>query len=504
MEALAAEALAKLGLAPGELLLERYELGGLLGAGAMGIVFEARQVILDQPVAVKMLVGAADDARAEARFVREARALAKIKSPHVARVLDAATVRGIPCIVLERLRGIDLHEWLKTRGPLSVSNACTLARQAADALGEAHRSGIVHRDLKPSNVFVVEERGLIAAKILDFGVAKLMTGFDQESRMATRSIAGTPDYMAPEQIDGLEDLDGRADVWSLGVLLYELVTGHRPFKGATFSPLIRQITAEPHEPLLAHAPSIDPRFAAVVDRCLAKSRADRFASMAELGGALVPFEVAGEAERAASLIAEAIASPSRVVSVRTGSSSSSSREAFSQTMRVDESLAAKGSPASVATAASIAPAPQRASAQPAPSVSAPASPVVRSSGRSPWIALAAVAVAAGVVVVALGARSSSVTPSAPAAAVPVVTAAPSTSHAAAPAAPAEVDTAPTEGAPKPIAPAALSAASPDASTAPSQPRPAARPLPAVPAAPVAPSAPKKAAPAHAPALLEER
>lgn len=142
-------------------------------------------MILDQPVAVKMLVGAADDSRAEARFVREARALAKIKSPHVARVLDAATVRGVPCIVLERLRSIDLHEWLKTRGTLSVSNACTLARQAADALGEAHRAGIFHRDLKPSNVFVVEERGLIAAKILDFGVAKLMAGFDHESRMAT-------------------------------------------------------------------------------------------------------------------------------------------------------------------------------------------------------------------------------------------------------------------------------------------------------------------------------
>jgi serine/threonine-protein kinase len=176
-------------------LLERYELGGLLGAGAMGIVFEARQVILDQPVAVKMLVGAADDSRAEARFVREARALAKIKSPHVARVLDAATVRGVPCIVLERLRSIDLHEWLKTRGTLSVSNACTLARQAADALGEAHRAGIFHRDLKPSNVFVVEERGLIAAKILDFGVAKLMAGFDHESRMATldrrREVRGT-------------------------------------------------------------------------------------------------------------------------------------------------------------------------------------------------------------------------------------------------------------------------------------------------------------------------
>jgi eukaryotic-like serine/threonine-protein kinase len=335
-DVLAAEALAKLGLAPGELLLERYELGSLLGAGAMGLVFEARQVILDQPVAVKMLVGAAEDARAEARFLREARALAKIKSPFVARVLDAATVKGIPCIVLERLQGLDLHDWLKGHGVLSVPNTATLARQCCDALGEAHRAGIVHRDLKPSNVFVVADRGVISAKILDFGVAKLMTGFDPESRNATRSIAGTPDYMAPEQIDGVEDLDGRADVWSLGVMMYELVSGRRPFDGATFSALVRQVTAEPHAPLAVVAPGVDARFAAIIDRCLAKDRAARFASMDELAAELEPFEDRSQAVAASAVVAGYQAAPSRGVAVRTGSSSSSSREAFSQTMRADD------------------------------------------------------------------------------------------------------------------------------------------------------------------------
>ena len=335
-DALAAEALAKLGLAPGELLLERYELGALLGAGSMGLVFEARQVVLDQPVAVKMLVGAAEDARAEARFLREARALAKIRSPFVARVLDAATVKGIPCMFLERLQGLDLHDWLNGHGVLSVPNAATLARQCCDALGEAHRAGIVHRDLKPSNVFVVADRGAIAAKILDFGVAKLMTGFGAEGRHATRSIAGTPDYMAPEQIDGVEDLDGRADIWSLGVMMYELVSGRRPFDGATFSALVRQVTSEAHAPLSLVAPGVDERFAAVVDRCLAKQRDDRFGSMDDLAAALEPFEDRSHAAAASAVVTAYAAVTSRHVAIRHGSGSNSTREAFSQTMRADD------------------------------------------------------------------------------------------------------------------------------------------------------------------------
>ena len=334
IDALASAALGKLGLKPGELLLDRYELGELLGAGAMGLVFAARQVLLDQPVAVKLLVGASDDPRAEARFIREARTLAKVRSEHVARVLDAGTVKGLPCIVLELLDGLDLDTWLRTHGPLSVSNASTIAMQAADALGEAHRAGVVHRDIKPSNVMVVLSRGDVSAKVLDFGVAKLMLGFGAEERMATRSIAGTPDYMAPEQIDGLDDLDGRADVWSLGVVLYELVSGERPFNGATFSLLIRQISAEPHVPLGDRVPGVNPAFAAVIDRCLMKDRHARFSSMDELATALAPFELAGESKLLVPCLAAGAVATVRGKSFRsTGNSLDSG--AFSQTVLID-------------------------------------------------------------------------------------------------------------------------------------------------------------------------
>jgi eukaryotic-like serine/threonine-protein kinase len=483
-DALAAEALAKLGLAPGELLLERYELGALLGAGAMGLVFEARQVVLDQTVAVKMLVGAADDPRAEARFLREARALAKIKSPFVARVLDAATVKGIPCIVLERLHGLDLHDWLKGHGVLSVPNTATLARQCCDALGEAHRAGIVHRDLKPSNVFVVAERGAIVAKILDFGVAKLMAGFDQESRSATRSIAGTPDYMAPEQIDGVEDLDGRADVWSLGVMMYELVSGRRPFDGATFSALIRQVTSEPHAPLAVVAPGVDARFAAVVDRCLAKARADRFASMDELAAALEPFEDRSQAVAASAVVTSYQTEASRLVAIRTGSSSSSSREAFSQTMRADDLPEGTASPPSVMTTRAETP-PSQVEGPKAPSVQVVVPGPARRKTMVGFAGLALVMVIGSFAFRERGPGPAPRVPPEPVAATPVPAA---TASASVPTSP------PAREVVVPEVPAVRASAPVDAG-------PRAMPAPALVRAPAAaPPAVKK----HAPSLLEER
>ena len=489
-DALAAEALAKLGLAPGELLLERYELGELLGAGAMGLVFEARQVILDQSVAVKMLVGAAEDPRAEARFLREARALAKIKSPFVARVLDAATVKGIPCIVLERLHGLDLHDWLKGHGVLSVANTATLARQCCDALGEAHRAGIVHRDLKPSNVFVVADRGAISAKILDFGVAKLMAGFDPESRNATRSIAGTPDYMSPEQIDGVGDLDGRADVWSLGVMMYELVSGRRPFDGATFSALIRQITSEPHAPLAVVAPGVDARFAAVIDRCLAKAREARFASMDELAAALEPFEDRSQAVAASAVVTAYQAVPSRNVTIRTGSSANSTREAFSQTMRADEVPEEVPAPTSVMTTRAETP-PSQVEGPKAPSVQVV---VPGPERRKTMVAFAGVALLLFLGSFAFRARGPGLPPAPP---LPAA----SEPSAAAPTAPPEPvvrEPSPTVNAPA-SAPAAAPAAAESIARDAGQPSAAATPTPTR-----APSIVPPVAKKPGPSLLEER
>jgi serine/threonine-protein kinase len=254
----------------------------------MGVVFEAEHVRLRQSVAIKYLrtdVLAQEDA--VERFEREARASCRIRGPHVVHVIDVdADARGRPYIVMEMLRGRDLEAELRARGALPVAEAVDWILQACAALSEAHAAGIVHRDLKPSNLFLAEEAGTRVLKVLDFGVSKV--ALDEPTATATGLTVGTPLYMAPEQVRSSRDVDARADVWSLGVILYELIAGAPPFLGTTTA-AIAAIVADATPSLKEVRREVPDDLDLAVMTALAKSPSDRFPTVEAFGAALVPF-----------------------------------------------------------------------------------------------------------------------------------------------------------------------------------------------------------------------
>jgi tRNA A-37 threonylcarbamoyl transferase component Bud32 len=261
----------------------------------MGIVVCAHHLQLDERVALKFLrPEALENAEAVARFVREARAAVKIKSEHVARIIDVGTMEtGAPYIVMEYLEGSDLHARLAQRGPLPIEETAEFVLQACEAIAEAHALGIVHRDLKPANLFCVRRAdGLLAVKVLDFGISKL-TGLSASSRdMAmtrTQSMMGSPYYMSPEQMQSSKGVDARADIWALGVILFELVTGRVPFTGEAIPELVLNIVNTPTPPLRAFRADAPAALEAVVLRCLEKARERRYGNIAELAQALSAF-----------------------------------------------------------------------------------------------------------------------------------------------------------------------------------------------------------------------
>jgi eukaryotic-like serine/threonine-protein kinase len=277
----------------GDLLAGKYRVERVLGRGGMGIVVAARHLQLDERVAIKlMLPEIAANGEAVARFIREARAAAKIKSEHVVRVFDVATLEdGQPYMVMEYLDGSDLGALLAAHGRLSVGEAIEYLAHVLDAIGEAHRLGIVHRDLKPSNLFLTRGRdGSPVVKVLDFGISKL-SGPLAADESVTRSSAllGSPLYMSPEQLVSSRDVDARSDIWALGVILFELLTGVRPFQAPSlpqacslilqgYAPKIREQVAQVPEPLEA-----------AISRCLEREPAARFANVSELATVLAPF-----------------------------------------------------------------------------------------------------------------------------------------------------------------------------------------------------------------------
>jgi eukaryotic-like serine/threonine-protein kinase len=291
-----------IGVREGEVLAEKYKIGETLGAGAMGVVVAARHLLLDQRVAIKFLVPRAQEHPASvARFMREARATARIKSEHVVRVLDVAVLdTGIPYIVMELLEGCDVAEWLRRRGPLPTDQACDFILQACDAVHEAHGLDIIHRDLKPSNLFVVhDEIGVQTIKVLDFGISKMTeivpatigpAEWKQRSVVTEdRATIGSPHYMSPEQMESARDVDARTDVWALGVTLYELVTGRLPFEGASFLQVYSSMAAETPRHLRASLTRVRPDLVEVILKCLERNRERRFGSLSDLAMALVAF-----------------------------------------------------------------------------------------------------------------------------------------------------------------------------------------------------------------------
>ena len=266
-------------LAEGRLLAGKYQLLRLLGAGGMGAVHEAINTWTGRHVAVKELHGAfSRDAIAVQRFTQEAQSASRIAHPNVVDILDLGedSATGTRFIVQELLTGSTLRQRLQESGRLSVEEALRLLRPALTGLAVAHEAGVVHRDLKPENIFLaLDESGREVVKLIDFGLSKVVRGPDELGITGHGRQLGTPYYMSPEQMRGEPDIDDRADVWAMGVVLFEAVAGARPFPGPSYEDLVLQILAEPVPHLGDVMPGLSTAFAALVDRALQRDRERR-------------------------------------------------------------------------------------------------------------------------------------------------------------------------------------------------------------------------------------
>jgi tRNA A-37 threonylcarbamoyl transferase component Bud32 len=261
----------------------------------MGIVVAATHLDLDQRVAIKFLLPEALRNRvAVERFLREARVAAKVRSEYVARVHDVGTLEGnVPYIVMEYLEGSDLGALIDAQGPRPIEEACEIALQACEALAEVHAAGIVHRDLKPSNLFVTRHAdGSPAAKLLDFGISKLTFGDDDASGdpalTTTATIMGSPSYMSPEQLKSTKEVDSRADVWSLGAVLYEATTGRPAFRGESIPQVCALIASEDPPPPSGLREGLPAELQTAILACLEKDP-DKRITLVALATALARF-----------------------------------------------------------------------------------------------------------------------------------------------------------------------------------------------------------------------
>ncbi|MEM6791383.1 MAG: serine/threonine-protein kinase [Myxococcota bacterium] len=287
-----------MGAAPGQWVTETIELIAPIAQGAMGKVWVAYHHGLHTRVAVKFVADGIRDDSEEAlkRFRLEARTASQIKSPHVVQTFDSGVSRfGAPYIVMELLEGETLQDRIRNSGPLSVAEATKILSQVGRALSRAHEQGIIHRDIKPANIFLTQAEGSIFSKVLDFGLAKqtrlpAMGGLTTDGK-----LVGTPEYMSPEQVLENHDVDYRADLWALAVVIYVCLTGHMPFTGRTLGQLCINLVNKPAKPPSAHRPDLPSSVDRWMARALHRKADRRFASARDMvagfaADSLAPFD----------------------------------------------------------------------------------------------------------------------------------------------------------------------------------------------------------------------
>jgi serine/threonine-protein kinase len=283
------------GVREGQILAGRYRVEKVLGVGGMGVVVAAHHVHLDEKVAIKFLLPTMlGNQEVVGRFAREARAAVRIKSEHVARVTDVGTLEnGAPYMVMEFLEGGDLAAWIQRQGPLPIEQAVDFILQACVGVASAHGMAIVHRDLKPANLFCMRGNdGQFIIKVLDFGISKItnLSASDAVGSMThTTAVMGSPLYMSPEQMQSAKDVDTRTDIWALGVVLYELLTGTTPFAGESFTDVTIKVATASFVTVRTFRPDIPAGIEAVLLKCLEKDKTRRYSNVAELALALADF-----------------------------------------------------------------------------------------------------------------------------------------------------------------------------------------------------------------------
>jgi len=279
-------------LEAGAIVNGRYRVEGVLGRGAMGTVYSAHTAEGYQ-VAVKVM--AHTSSSSVARFLREAATCARLTSEHVARVYESGRLpSGAPYLVMERLVGHDLGALMK-HGALPIGHAALYAVHACRGLAEAHAIGVVHRDVKPENLFVTTRAdGSPLVKVLDFGVSKIVSAnLDGESSLtATQALLGTPSYMAPEQLVAAKNVDARADVWSIGVVVYQMIGGRLPFGGGNVLALMHQTSTTTPPALSSLRAGVPEAIERCVGHCLEAEPLRRYARILDVADALAPFAAA--------------------------------------------------------------------------------------------------------------------------------------------------------------------------------------------------------------------
>src|SRR5580698_4896970 len=279
-------------LEPGHVIDGKYRLVRVIGTGGMGAVYEGENTLIRRRVAIKVLHAAnttsADSVR---RFEREAQAAGQIGNDHILEVLDLGSLpNGDRYLVMEYLDGETLAERIERHGRLTPAQIAPIARQFLEALVSAHAAGIIHRDLKPENIFILRSKAgrTDFVKLIDFGISKFSRPFEGAEHKMTRAdaVLGTPCYMSPEQARGASKTDVRSDIYSCGVILFESVTGRLPFEGESFNDLMFKIALYDAPSVLEHVPTLDPAFAAIVGRAVARDPNARFPTAQDFADAL--------------------------------------------------------------------------------------------------------------------------------------------------------------------------------------------------------------------------